>query len=428
MRIKSTVYLVGNIIYNIYFHPLSGVPGPKWAAASQVPIALVSWKGGLTYWLRDLHEKYDSDAVRVSPHEVSLISPSAWKDIYAHHSGQRPFQKDLVLYGEIKDIVTANDTDHARMRRSLNHGFSEKALREQEPLIQTYVDTLFSQIRTRVQDNGDRPVNMTNWFNWFTMDLISDLSFGESFDCLHKPECHPYIGAIELALKHVMLLSQAKRFSPVAWFLRRFVPRDATKARSEFIQWAVERTTRRMESVTTHPDFIGYILEHNDKKGLTDPEIKSLGPSLIIAGSETTASLLSAAVYLLLIHPDCHRKVRKEVRDRFKDKEDMTLETIIADLPYLQAVINESLRVYPPGIMGQPRLVPPDGASISGNFYPPGTTVQMNVYAANHASRNFSAPDEFIPERWMGDERFVDDRRDAMQPFSIGARNCVGKK
>ncbi|KAL9105032.1 MAG: hypothetical protein Q9187_008830, partial [Circinaria calcarea] len=234
--IKSTVYLVGNVIYNIYFHPLAGVPGPKWAAASQVPIALVSWRGGLTYWLRDLHEKYDSDTVRVSPHEVSFISPSAWKDIYGRHQGQKPFQKDLVLYGDIKDIVTANDADHARMRRSLNHGFSEKALREQEPLIQSYVDTLFSQIRIRVQDDGDRPVNLTDWFNWFTMDLISDLSFGESFDCLHKPEWHPYIRAIELALRHVMLVGQAKRFSVVAWFLRRCVPRNATKARSEFLE------------------------------------------------------------------------------------------------------------------------------------------------------------------------------------------------
>ncbi|KAL9105033.1 MAG: hypothetical protein Q9187_008831 [Circinaria calcarea] len=183
-----------------------------------------------------------------------------------------------------------------------------------------------------------------------------------------------------------------------------------------------------MESTTTRPDFIGYILEHNDEKGLTVPEIQSLGPSLIAAGSETTAFLLSAATYLLLVHPDCYRKLQKEVRNRFKDKEDMTLETIVADLPYLQAVINESLRVCPPGILGQPRLVPPEGASISGNFYPPGTTVEVNIYAANHASRNFSAPDEFIPERWMGDERFVDDRRDVMQPFSFGARNCVGKK
>lgn len=106
----------------------------------------------------------------------------------------------------------------------------------------------------------------------------------------------------------------------------------------------------------------------------------------------------------------------------------MTLDAIIADLPYLQAVINESFRLYPPALNGQPRFVPPEGASISGNFYPAKTSVQMNIYAANHALRNFSAPEEFIPERWLGDERFVDDRRDAMQSFGIGARNCIGKK
>ena len=407
---------------------MSKVPGPKWAAVSKVPIALISWRGDLSYWLRDLHDKYNSDAIRVSPHEVSFISPSAWKDIYAHHQGQRPFQKDLVLFGDIKNIVTANDADHARIRRLLSHGFSEKALREQEPLIESYVDTLFSQIRTRIQDKGHRTANLTDWFNWFTMDVISDLSFAESFDCLHSPDYHPYVSGIAQSLKQIVLLSQAMRFSSLAWFLRLYVPRKLTEARSGFEQMAVERTNRRMETTTSRPDFIGYILRHNDEKGLTLSEMHGIGPSLIIAGSETTASLLAAATYLLLVHPDCYTKARNEVRGKFRDKKNMTLDAIIADLPYLQAVITESLRLYPPGIHGQPRFVPPEGASISGNYYPPGTSVQMNIYAANNASRNFSAPERFIPERWLGDERFVDDKRDAMQPFGVGARNCIGKK
>lgn len=56
------------------------------------------------------------------------------------------------------------------------------------------------------------------------------------------------------------------------------------------------------------------------------------------------------------------------------------------------------------------------------------TGIQLNVFAASRSARNFADPDRFVPERWLGDPRFAADKRAALQPFSIGARNCIGKK
>lgn len=123
--------MISVAVYNIYFHPLSVYPGPKVAAATKIPIAYVSWIGRLSHWQQALHEEFDSDVVRISPDELSFISPTAWRDIYAtRQGGTNPFSKDLVLYTGIKSFVAANDADHSRIRRLLSYAFSDKALRE----------------------------------------------------------------------------------------------------------------------------------------------------------------------------------------------------------------------------------------------------------------------------------------------------------
>ena len=56
------------------------------------------------------------------------------------------------------------------------------------------------------------------------------------------------------------------------------------------------------------------------------------------------------------------------------------------------------------------------------------TGIQLNQYAAYHSHQNFFDPSAFVPERWLGDPRFALDKKDVLQPFSVGARNCIGKK
>ena len=65
---------------------------------------------------------------------------------------------------------------------------------------------------------------------------------------------------------------------------------------------------------------------------------------------------------------------------------------------------------------------------VCGQFVPCGTTVGINQYAAYRSPENFKDPYEFVPERWLDDNEFVSDKRAVFQPFSTGARNCLGKK
>lgn len=93
----------------------------------------------------------------------------------------------------------------------------------------------------------------------------------------------------------------------------------------------------------------------------------------MIAGTETTATLLSGLTYELLMHPDIMKKLVAEVRSAFTTSEEISMEAI-AKLPYMKACISEAFRMYPPVPVGLPHLTPADGSTICGHFVPPGVS------------------------------------------------------
>lgn len=104
---------------------------------------------------------------------------------------------------------------------------------------------------------------------------------------------------------------------------------------------------------------------------MTKEEIKATAGILIIAGSETTATLLSGATYLLLVNPACLARVVKEVRSVFVKGSDFNFTSVTAKLPYLNACLEETLRLYPPVPTVLPRRTGPEGDVINGRVIPP---------------------------------------------------------
>ena len=120
------------------------------------------------------------------------------------------------------------------------------------------------------------------------------------------------------------------------------------------------------------------------------------------------------------------QRLLSELRSTFSSPSEVTMAGL-QDLPYLNAVLQESLRIYPPSAFAQARIVPPEGAIICGKAIPGGTSVGVASLAASLSESNWTEPNAFKPERWIGDQWEGDDRK-AMEPFLLGPRNCVGKK
>lgn len=165
-------------------------------------------------------------------------------------------------------------------------------------------------------------------------------------------------------------------FFPVLKLLGKLpLPSHLVERRKASFQLAVDKVTRRMKRQTDRPDFMSYILKHNEiQNGLSVSEIEANAATFVLAGSETTAALLSGCTYYLLKNPAKYSRLVGEIRSAFRRPGDVSLAEI-ANLPYLSAVFEESLRVYPPIPTMLPRLVPEGGAIINGQFVPGGVSL-----------------------------------------------------
>jgi len=414
-------------------------------------------RGDLASYIQDAHEKYGA-AVRVAPEEISFISgETAWQDIYGFRTGKNktpPYLKDGKWYTKLPNtapsILIADEADHSRMRRNLSHAFSDKAIKEQEPLVQGLVDLLVNRLHEQVEENNPT-VDIMRWYNYTTFDIITDLTFGEPLYCLRDKDYHPWVVMIAASMKINTIKARTKQFAAFVYIdmlMGLFIDKKALEnKRMEFYGLISAKVSKRIAEGTQRPDFISHILRNEEKAelALTKPELDSNALILMVGGSETTATVLSGFTYLLLRHPLVYEKVVGEIRGRFTKLADITFEKV-SQLEYLVATLQESMRVYPAVPTGFPRAVPAGGDTVSGVYVSEGvsvfilsqdeirladsdqTSVYMSQHAANHSKRNWTDPDTFVPERWLGDAKYKDDNRAVVHPFSFGPRNCLGKK
>jgi cytochrome P450 len=131
-----------------------------------------------------MHNHY-GDIVRVAPDELSFAHPDAWTDIYKNNGGEE-MGKAQWFYRAIETgrlcIINEDHKQHGRLRRQMAPGFSEKSIRDQEPIIRGYIDLLIQRLRENSDDS--QPIVISDWFNYTTFDIIGDLAFGEPFGCL----------------------------------------------------------------------------------------------------------------------------------------------------------------------------------------------------------------------------------------------------
>lgn len=144
-----------------------------------------------------IHELY-GPVVRVAPNELAFAHPSAWRDIMG---GKQDFAKWDEYYKvqarQATNIMFAPDEEHSRMRRTAGIGFSDRMLREMEPLIQNSIGLLIRRLRDQCESpEVDGKIDMSKWYNFTSFDLIGNLVMGESYHCLENADYHPWVRPI----------------------------------------------------------------------------------------------------------------------------------------------------------------------------------------------------------------------------------------
>ncbi|KAI1384971.1 cytochrome P450 [Hypoxylon trugodes] len=428
------VLVVGTkLVYNVYFHPLASYPGPLYLIVSDIPLAIFSLLGISQYPLKAAHDEY-GDIVRIAPGTLSYIKPQAWSQIYGYKKnggGRANFPKDPRFYNEMmlgKDTITlVSDDDAIPIRRSLNSAFSHRSLLEQEPMIQEHIAGLMAQFEKHSANK--HPIDVREWFTFSMFDINSDFGFGEDMGCVRTGVYHEWVKFVIDYFYAATLLHQCHKFWPLNRLLALCIPPSTREMQANHHEASLQRVQKRMAMDTDRHDFMYYFLQQAKKENLSTETIEAQATVLILAGSETSSVAQTAAVYHILMHPEIHEKLRDDIRNTFATVEDIKLQDVLNKLPYLDAVVQETLRIHAPLANGFTRWVPDrDGATICGKHVPQGTVVTINHYCSNTSASNFRDPMSFIPDRWMGDAKYATDRRDVVQPFSVGPRNCPGQR
>jgi cytochrome P450 len=334
------------------------------------------------------------------------------------------------MSGEPGLIDVLDDQQHREQRQLFNQGFSTRALKEQEPLLRKHVDRLVAAVHSRMEQGVE--TNMADMFNFLTFDVMGDLAFGAPLGLLEKSDYNVWVRTIFATIKVVTFrIVMFYHFPFAAKIMPLLVPKSMKAKRDAHMKFAEDRVRERLERKTDRPDLWTLVTRESDgkKAQLSFAQMVGNAGVFMVVGSETTATVLSGTLYLLLKHPDCLKRLKREIFDNFSSKEEMTMEAL-PKLTYLSAVLDEAMRVYPATPETLARLVPAGGAEICGRYVPQGATVFILHYPTFHSARNFVQPDSFIPERWLPDcdAKFEKDDKKAFQPFSIGPRACLGRK
>ena len=363
---------IGTVIYNLYFHPLRHVPGPKsWVAVPLFNI-LNKIRGTADYRIRDLHEQY-GEVVRLSANELSFISPEAWKDIYGHGHVDFPKYYPPGVHLDPRQIIASNARDHFRYRRAMLPAFSEKALGQQEPLMMVYINLLLQRLR-EVSKTG-QSTDMVRWYNLTTFDLIADLAYGESLHGLEEGKSNSWLENIHKIMIHGPIFILIGSSALLGSLVKLLLGSKMKKSKEEHMQRVKALCEGRIyhRKQPDRGDFMDHMMRSRGQPHeMTDDELVVNSDLIMVAGSETTATLLTGTTYYLLKNPKVLDKVTAEVRRAFSSDEEINFVEARSRLPYLMACLEEGLRLFPPVPLALARYIP-DGtaAQICGLTVPP---------------------------------------------------------
>ncbi|KAK0639104.1 putative cytochrome P450 [Cercophora newfieldiana] len=444
LALLALLLLILPPLYNLLLHPLRSFPGPLLNRISPFPYALLLPTGRAPQHIHRLHEKY-GPVVRIAPNHLSFTDARAWRDIYGLHSPPGSIEKvekvenhkapiwyrSLLSDEDGHDLLNAPEEKHMRLRKALAVGFADRQLKAQEGRIQRWVGLFVRQLGEKVGPSGG-VVNMVSWMNWVILDIVAELVFAEPFGCI-EGEREPFFVEMfgEMLKPGVVLV--AMQYVGLAWmvpYILKWVGgRKALVAMKTELERLLRRRIARGDVVQ---DLFEEVLKHREEWGMSVEELAGTAHIVVTAASETTPTALSGITHLLLQNPDKMEKLKQEIRSSFRDAEEITMAAV-SRLTYLQASIQESLRMFPPATHGMVREAATGGAIVAGHFVPPGTLIECQIYSMNHNSAHWNEPFSFQPERFLyrlGEGEKPTGRTDnltAFQPFQHGPRDCIGR-
>ena len=432
--VALALLFVADTLYLRYIHPLRKVPGPFLASVTRF-WQLTIFLQGRQHWVYiDLHKRY-GPVVRVGPDSV-IFNSSAHINEYFKYS-KSPWW--LAFRGSVYDIPHGSELDvekHKVKKRNVMGAYSVSAVVQNEAKMDIHISNLMSQFGRLADTNFD----FAPWCQWFAFDVVMDMVFsdpvgfikaGYDVDGLCKSLHELLVGANISATFPVIA-----KIVYLPWVFPYLGPQPTDKKGPGRIhKFAYDQVRKRFSSSEAHSDILQWIIDHEDKSGdrLSQAMLEQESLAPVFAGSDSTAAVLRVMTLHVATNPRIHAKLMSQidVADAAGHLSEIPrYDELKQHVPYLDALLKESLRIYP--IVGSPlyRSVPAGGVTIEKYFLPAGTDIGISQWAVARNKDIFGDDaDVFRPERWTDEvspeEKKTRDTGDVF--FGGGSMMCTGR-
>ncbi|KZV95507.1 cytochrome P450 [Exidia glandulosa HHB12029] len=409
------------------WHPLARYPGPLLHRLTKLRTVYASWRGNHFKEMAKIHDKY-GPVVRMAPNAISIADVSAVAPVL----GANGLPKDRYYRARQPPgngpLITLNGAQHAHRRRLWNRGLGKSALTSHT---QTAAAG-WGRLRTQFDRAADAQttVDMSLWLRFYGFDFMGGFAFGKEFGLVEsgKDDVKAWQTINKFLIAHDII-------GHLPWLGWRgaFIP-SLLSALFKLRNFARKCVQDRLARPATTLDLWYYLSKEDadDNDGrLTVEKLAAEGSLALVAGADTSATAMISMIYFLLTNPDCLSKAREEVDAAVANGlAPWTNAECHPALPYLNACMDETLRLLPVVPTNGSRVVPigSGGITIAGHFIPEDTEVFVAPYQLHHDPRYFSPHTSiFHPERWIEDDGKWNTQREAYIPFSAGPMQCVGK-
>lgn len=451
--VGGIILVLHRFVYVPFFSSaLSSIPGPALFAVTKWRLAFDDWRGTRTRTINKLHDKY-GPVVRVGPNEIAFNSLSALKTIYGAGSGSErtPFYDMFDAYGKKNLFTFYSPKDHADRKKLLAHAYSKSLMlngvmaKMVEEKVQQYLQIL---------EHGPTCANETfTSLHYFSLDSISDFLYGD----FGKTRCLEGNKIDQALLEDITDISRRN----LSWFAVHFPAYTKWLYTRKNLMQRVARNFYPMKQPTTYTgirahalhawkkflassedvktssktqeSIIGRLWKHHKSQkngGLGDLDIASECADHLLAGIDTTSDTLMFLIWAISRPENVkyQERVKEEARAVSKsavNEQGITTVSVCDKLPFLDAVIKETLRLYAPLPASEPRSFQ-SATMIDGYLVPARTVVSMSPFSLHRNPDVFRHPLVFNPNRWLGDEKDVAEMKKWFWPFSSGGRMCIG--
>ncbi|CDO75198.1 hypothetical protein BN946_scf184794.g5 [Trametes cinnabarina] len=447
----SFLYLCATFVYNLFFSPLSAIPGPWYAAVSDFWLTTHVARLQQCMTVQALFERY-GPVVRVGPNKVVFCDLGTTRTVYCINKFDKsPFYKALLTNDNDHAMTTLPHAEHSARRKTYAPHYNLPHLTQFQPELN---DSVVKVVQILEEKKGKTSVDTLDLFRHLLVDIISVTVFGS------RP------GALDnWAIGIQDPLSQAVYDFPTRGILRSAIPHwawklfcripnerlrqicNSDKTMAEFVRGRLDDTVAKMhaapvigEKEQKTPLIQRMIQLRNSANGdvASVQNIISECMGHMVAGCDTSSTTLSYMLWELTRRGDIMRALQAELDEYMHDRKAIPDFSTLCKMPYLNAFIKEGLRVYGSAPSVLERVVPStskidDSFDMMGYALPPGTVVGTQAWSMHRNPEVFPSPETFLPERWLsvhdvaGEEERLSRMAQYLMPFGIGSRVCGGQ-